>query len=85
MISKEQAQERIDNHTEEANLLNTLYSYKGNTYVITGFTYFKHPDTREWVDCILYTKAGISMPNVYCRERKEFLDKFENLENHNDH
>ena len=50
------------------------YTYKGNTYFITDKGTMKHPVTRQWIDCIMYSR--IDSPRTLVREATEFHERF---------
>jgi len=52
------------------------YKYKGNIYKVTGPGKFKHPETREWVEAIVYTNA---MSMTFMREEKDFFKRFKEV------
>ena len=54
------------------------YSYKGNEYYIENSSAFKHPESREWVECVIYISLTDGMRWV--REKKEFFKLFKLVE-----
>lgn len=58
---------------------NTVYTYKGNIYRIVKESRSKHPETREWYDTIVYTRADKTNGDWYVRERTEFFDRFKEV------
>lgn len=47
-----------------------------NKYMYLGKAKMKHPDTREWIKCAMY--SDLCDPElVYVREWEEFIDKFQ--------
>jgi len=62
-----------------------FYEYKNKNYVHLGIAKMKHPETREWIDCVLYRKAGEfplteesmrSEEVMFVREKEDFDKKF---------
>ena len=51
-----------------------VYVYKGNKYLKLGKTKFKHPETRKWIDAILY--SDVDGTGIYVRELEEFNKLF---------
>ena len=49
------------------------YSHDGKYRVIHNAR-MKNPETRKWLDCVIY--SDIVNGNVYVRERIDFIDKF---------
>lgn len=59
---------------------------KNRYLVLSDEAKIKHPETREWMDGVIYqeykrvTSRGdyeeVSQPNVYVREKEEFKKKF---------
>lgn len=58
---------------------NPIFTYKGNIYRIVKESRSKHPDTREWYDTIIYTRADKTNGDWYVRERTEFFDRFKEV------
>jgi len=50
------------------------YEYKGERYSFENNVVFKHPDTREWIDAVLY--CNYEGTDYYVREEKDFKAKF---------
>lgn len=45
-----------------------------DTYTIEGYVRMKSPESGEWYDAVLYKST--TKGEVFCRERKDFEDKF---------
>lgn len=58
----------------EGHYIEELFQYKDKTYKIDKFAEMKHPTTREWVDCVVYTQKENG--ETYVREREEFYKLF---------
>lgn len=62
------------------------YKYKGVLYETLrsgtddGLCRMKNQASREWVESVLYTCKDNALHEVYCRELKEFVDRFEFVE-----
>jgi hypothetical protein len=54
------------------------YTYKGNEYIIENISAFKHPDSREWVDCVIY--ISLTDWKRWVREKTEFYRLFTKVE-----
>lgn len=51
------------------------YKYKNDEYIVLNNEIkFKHPQTREWVDAVLY--KSLSTGEEYVRELEEFYSLF---------
>lgn len=50
------------------------YHYKGNDYYIQEYSAFKHPETRKWIDCVVYYSAKDG--RRWVREKEEFFKLF---------
>jgi hypothetical protein len=57
-------------------VLDNIYYYKGFEYRAIEEVKMKDPVTREWVDAVQYRRRA-DRENIYVRERKDFLEKFE--------
>lgn len=64
---------------QNMNKNNAVYTYKGNIYRIVKESRSKHPETREWFDTIVYTRADKTNGDWYVRERTEFFDRFKEV------
>ncbi|MBP3732202.1 MAG: hypothetical protein J6I84_03040 [Bacilli bacterium] len=51
-----------------------IYNKTGNQYRVLGDAKFKHPETREWVKCIIY--QSVDTGETYVRETGEFMERF---------
>ena len=49
------------------------YSHDG-IYRVVNKARMKHPETREWMDCVIY--SDIDNGSIYVREMNDFFDKF---------
>ncbi len=47
-----------------------------NKYMFIGPAKMKHPDTREWIKCAIYSDL-LDPELVYVREWNEFMSKFQ--------
>jgi hypothetical protein len=56
-----------------------MYTYKGKNYEIFNEGKMKNPQTREWVDCIIYMPRERDT-TLYVREKSEFLNRFKEVE-----
>lgn len=57
-----------------------IYIYKSNIYRIVRETRFKHPQTREWLDAVVYTCADKENGEWFVREKTEFFDRFKEVQ-----
>lgn len=54
-----------------------IYNKTKNKYKVLGESLMKNPITREWQECVLYQQNnGELEPLSFVREKKEFLEKF---------
>lgn len=54
-------------------------------YLILGVVSMKNPETREWVDAVLYSSLNDdSLGKRFVRELSDFKDKFEFVKGEND-
>ena len=54
-----------------------IYSKSGLIYKVIQEAKMKNPTTGEWKDSVFYTDGD----SAYCREKKDFLDKFKPVDN----
>lgn len=47
-------------------------------YIVIHNARMKNPETRKWLDCVIY--SDIANGNVYVREKKDFIDKFKEVD-----
>lgn len=61
-----------------AELVKSLWTYKGNTYRIEQVALMKDPNTRQWISCIIYRRRFRKAcdDSSYVRESNDFFDKF---------
>lgn len=57
-----------------------IYVYKSNIYRIVRETRFKNPQTREWLDAVVYTRADKENGEWFVREKTEFFDRFKEVQ-----
>ena len=55
------------------------YRYKGKLYKFVRLVRLKHPTTREWVAAVQYEKSPNTTGDLYVRELREFLNRFEGV------
>ena len=55
-----------------------IYEYKGNRYCVENATAFKHPETREWIDALIY--YSLKDGRRWVREINEFKRLFTKVE-----
>jgi len=64
-----------------------VYKFKkrGTMYLILGVVSMKNPETREWVDAVLYSSlSDENLGKRFVRELSDFKDKFEFVKGEND-
>lgn len=61
--------------------LQGTYKFKatGNVYFVENEVDMKHPASREWVRAVVYSCTQ-HVGYIYCREKEDFLKKFERVE-----
>lgn len=59
--------------------MDRYFRYKGNKYQLVGVGKMKHPETREWVDAVMYKSSSLKneeRDKLYTREIEDFRSKF---------
>lgn len=54
-----------------------MYKYKGKYYELIKTGMMKHPETRKWIECVVYANE---FGQIFVRDWLEFLEKFEKVE-----
>lgn len=52
------------------------FEYKKGLYLVIDVCSFKNPETRKWVEAVMYCRKG---GQLWVRERQEFLTRFEEV------
>ena len=55
--------------------LGVNYEYKGKKYTVQRELKMKDPTSRKWLDAVIYKAWHTG--EFYCRDKQEFLQKFE--------
>ena len=54
--------------------MSKYFRYKEKKYTLLGVGKMKHPETREWVDAVMYMSSRTG--DCYSREKQDFEEKF---------
>ena len=54
--------------------MSRYFKYKENKYTLIGYGKMKHPETREWINAVMY--ISVKTRECYSREKSDFESSF---------